>query len=179
MEIEEIIEGLVNKYGDAMKVHYKYFTDFTGEIIRENDLPWYIKDEVETLKENNHKKSAPVNDNVSAVLIVKKGGKTIAKFYGENRMATPREIIGMRRWYPEHVKSAHAEYDAILNFIDWYTWKEPTKNRKYSFELVVVRNGGGIPARPCRYCRAMLKDILGSVTVYYPLDNVHYGVESI
>ena len=179
MEINDIIDELVKKYGHAMEVHRKHLKDFKGKIVEYNELPRHVQNEIEVLKENNKSKNAPVIDNVSAVLIVKKGGKIIAKFYGENRMATPREMIGMRRWYPEHVKSVHAEYDAVLNFVDWYLWKEPTKGKWYDFELVVVRNGGNLPSRPCAYCRAMLSDILGSVTVYFPLDGKKYGLETI
>jgi len=177
--VDSIIDGLVEKYGAAMEVHRKHLADFRGDVVKYDELPRYVQNEIEVLKENNRNKNAPVIDNVSAVLIVKKGGKIIAKFYGENRMATPRELIGMKRWYPDHVKSVHAEYDAVLNFVDWYLWKEPTKGKRYDFELIVVRNGGGIPSRPCKYCRAMLRDMLGEVKVFFILDEAHVGVETL
>ena len=179
--VENIIDRLVEKYGAAMEVHRRYLADFRGKVVKYDEIPLYLQNEIEVLRENNasRSKNTPVIDNVSAVLIVKKGGKVVAKFYGENRMATPRELIGMKRWYPDHVRSVHAEYDAVLNFVDWYLWKEPTKGRRYDFELVVVRNGGGIPSRPCKYCREMLHELLGRVKIFFVLDTEHVGVEEV
>jgi len=183
MSVEELILRFAREHNYNEIVLSKIlndYSDFNGELIREP--PRGYRKYFESIVAKNEGR-APYADvmPVGAVLIVKKSGKPVKKFYGYNKTPSKYEWPLVREFYPGFVTTVHAEFHAVLKFLRWYNWKEPSKKRRYDVDLLVARYSGNVPSRPCRYCRRMIRRLLAdhSVTVIYPIDGRYYAKEKM
>jgi len=190
MIMDLLMESYVKFAGDNAKIQVsmmydKFFKDFNGKIFSVGDPPNHrvkmILSDVHELVSLNNLKRTSINVSVSSKCYLFKGDNVIFNAIGTNHIFPSNDVESelFNKYYREPVRQIHAELSAVAKCIktDFISFAD-------SVILLVVRNGGNVPSRPCIFCRKMIfREFVEKrnldVSIVFPVSKDIYGMENL